>query len=170
MRVNKEKNKELVEKYPFLMPHNRWTDHIPEDYDYSYTELDAMPDGWRKAFGERMCEEIREELVRADYLHGYLIAQIKEKYGTLRWYDFGCTERLLHEIIPKYEKMSARTCIRCEDPATKISTGWISPYCDACADEIGRYERFIPIDEWFCRSEDDVVVERIENEKNPDTL
>ena len=46
MRVNKEKNKELVEKYPFLMPHNRWTDHIPEDYDYSYTELDAMPDGW----------------------------------------------------------------------------------------------------------------------------
>ena len=160
MQVNKEKNKELVEKYPFLMPHNRWTDHIPEDYDYSYTELDAMPDGWRKAFGERMCEEIREELVRADYLHGYRIAQIKEKYGTLRWYDFGCTERLLHEIISKYEKMSARTCIRCGDPATKISTGWISPYCDACADEIGRYERFVPIDEWFCRSEDDVLFSR----------
>lgn len=170
MLVNKEKNKELVERYPFLMPHNRWTDKIPEDYDYSYTELDTMPDGWRKAFGERMCEEIREELESTDDLHRYRITQIKEKYGTLRWYDFGCTERMLHEIIPKYEHLSARTCVRCRRPATKISTGWISPYCNACADEIGQYESFIPIEEWLGRSEDDVASERIKNEKDPDTL
>ena len=35
------------------MPRNRWTGEVPEDYDYSYTELDSMPDGWRKAFGEQ---------------------------------------------------------------------------------------------------------------------
>ena len=100
MQSNQEANRKLIERFPFLMPRNRWTDKVPEDFDYSYTELDSMPDGWRKAFGEQMCEEIREELVRANYLDQYRITQIKEKYGSLRWYDFGCTERMLREIIP----------------------------------------------------------------------
>ncbi len=113
MQSNKESNQKLIERFPFLIPRNRWTGKIPEDYDYSYTELDSMPDGWRKAFGEQMCEDIREELVRAEYLDQYRITQIKEKYGTLCWYDFGCTERMLRDIIPKYERLSARTCIRC---------------------------------------------------------
>lgn len=170
MQRNKEENKRLIERFPFLMPHNRWTDEEPEDFDYSYTELDAMPDGWRKAFGEQMCEEIREELVRVDYLQKYRITQIKEKYGTLRWYDFGCAERMLREIIPKYEHLSARTCIRCGNSATKVSTGWISPYCNACADNIGQYERFIPIEEWLDECEDDVASERITNEKDSNSL
>ena len=116
MRVNKEKNKELVEKYPFLMPHNRWTDHIPEDYDYSYTELDAMPDGWRKAFGERMCEEIREELVRADYLHGYRIAISKRNMelsgGTTSAVQSGCSMRLSPNMrkCPRELVSDAGTC------------------------------------------------------------
>lgn len=109
MQSNKESNQKLIERFPFLMPRNRWTGEVPEDYDYSYTELDSMPDGWRKAFGEQMCEDIHEELVRAEYLDQYRISQIKEKYGTLCWYDFGCTERMLRDIIPKYEHLSART-------------------------------------------------------------
>ena len=136
MQSNKESNQKLIERFPFLIPRNRWTGKVPEDYDYSYTELDSMPDGWRKAFGEQMCEDIREELVCAEYLDQYRITQIKEKYGTLCWYDFGGTERMLRDIIPKYEHLSARTCIRCGNPATKVSIGWISPYCDTCAGKI----------------------------------
>lgn len=170
MQRNKEENKRLIERFPFLMPHNRWTDEIPEDFDYSYTELDAMPDGWRKAFGEQMCEEIREELVRVDYLEKYRIAQIKEKYGFLRWYDFGGTEKMNREIIPKYAHLSERTCIMCGAPATKIATGWISPYCDACATQIGSYERFVPIEELVDESDADVASERIVNEKDPNAL
>lgn len=147
MPESREVNKKLIERYPFLMPRNRWTGEAPEDFDYSYTELDAMPDGWRKAFGEQMCEEIREELVRVGYLEKYRIAQIKEKYGSLRWYDFGATERILREIIPKYTRLSKRTCIMCGAPATKMSTGWISPYCDACAESVGEGERFVPFEE-----------------------
>lgn len=174
METNQAKNKVLIERFPFLMPRNRWTDKIPEDFDYSYTELDAMPDGWRKAFGEQMCEEIRAELVRVNYLDKYRITQIKEKYGSLRWYDLGCTERILHEIIPKYESLSVRTCIQCGKPATKISTGWISPYCDVCAEKIRRYEQFVPIDV-FLGSEQrgsDFPAERIEqkHEENTGTL
>ena len=53
MQSNKESNQKLIERFPFLIPRNRWTGKIPEDYDYSYTELDSMPDGWRKAFGSK---------------------------------------------------------------------------------------------------------------------
>lgn len=140
-------NRKLIERYPFLMPHNRWTDKIPEDFDYSYTELDAMPYGWRKAFGEQLCDEIREELIRVGYLEKYRITQIKEKYGSLRWYDFGCTEKMANEIIPRYTRLSKKICIVCGAPATKKYLGWISPYCDACAAEIDDEEYFVPIEE-----------------------
>lgn len=170
MKINQARNKALIERFPFLMPRNRWTGEVPDDYDYSCTELDSMPDGWRKAFGEQMCEDIREELVRAEYLDQYRITQIKEKYGTLRWYDFGCTERMLRDIIPKYEYLSARTCIRCGNPATKVSTGWISPYCDTCAGEIGHAERFISIGEWLDRNSPEVTSKRSLNEKDTHSL
>ena len=143
--MNKEYNKQLVEKYPFLLPRNRWTGKVPEDYDYSYTELDAMPYGWRKTFGEQMCEEIKQELEENNLLDQYRISQIKEKYGELCWYDFGCTKKILKEIIPKYEKLSTHTCIKCGKPATKVTLGWISPYCDDCCPES---EYTISIDEY----------------------
>ena len=168
--LNQRIKDKLIERFPFLIPRNRWTGKVPEDYDYSYTELDSMPDGWRKAFGEQMCEDIREELVRAEYLDQYRITQIKEKYGTLCWYDFGCTERMLRDIIPKYEHLSARTCIRCGNPATKVSTGWISPYCDTCAGKISHAERFISIEEWLDRSSSEVTSKRSLNEKDTHSL
>ena len=29
-------NKMMIESFPFLMPRNRWTDRIPENFDYTY--------------------------------------------------------------------------------------------------------------------------------------
>lgn len=140
MDLTQQRNKKLIEKFPFLLPRNRWTGEVPENYDYSYTELDAMPKGWRIAFGEQMCQDIKDDLVRTGYLDKYRISQVKEKYGRLCWYDFGCTDKMLHEIIPKYEEFSKRTCIRCGKPAKWVTTGWISPYCDECVPECERKE------------------------------
>ena len=159
----KQKNRELCDKYPFLIPSNVWSgmkiteaqdggywpgspEEIPE-YDYEYTWLDDMPEGWRIAFGEQLCDDLKEERVRAGCLDKYRIIQIKEKYVSLRWYDSGCTEKWYTEILPKYEAMSYRTCIKCGKPATRISTGWICPWCDECAKDIT--DRFVLIDEWF---------------------
>ena len=57
-------NTELVERYPFLALHNSWTGEVIEDYDPERdgTYLDEMPVGWKIAFGEQMCEELRNEL------------------------------------------------------------------------------------------------------------
>lgn len=168
----KRKNRELCERYPFLIPSNRWSgiriteaegggywpgdpDAIPE-YDYEFTELDDMPDGWRIAFGEQLCEELKQDLLATGgekALNEYRIVQIKEKYGYLHWYDAGCTERWFKEILPKYERLSERTCIICGKPAIWISTGWISPWCDDCAKNIN--DRMVPIDEWFSDEDDE---------------
>lgn len=144
MDAKQKKNKALCERYPFLIPRNVWTgkritdgagldsdsDKVPE-YNYEWTLLDNMPEGWRKAFGEQMCEEMREALIDEGRLDDYVITDIKEKYGGLRWYSYEETARTI-KIIHKYEELSHRTCIRCGAPATVVTTGWINPYCDNC--------------------------------------
>ena len=128
----------LVGKYPFLMP-KYWNREemrykIDENYHYTYTELDTMPEGWRKAFGEMMCEEIKQELARCNYLDKYMITQIKEKYGELRWYDNGTpVDCKVPEIIDNYSMLSRNICIICGKPDVPITdNGWISPYCKKC--------------------------------------
>lgn len=61
--------------------------------------------------------------------------QIKEKYGSLRWYSNGSPNGCEYPIINKYEALSKRTCIVCGKSAKYISTGWISPYCEKHAPE-----------------------------------
>lgn len=126
-----KKNYELIKKYPFLLPKNRWDKGLTIDgnygFDFDYTEIDAMPKGWFIAFGMQMVDELNEAL--GDLAYEYMITDIKEKYGTLRWYDNGNTEAGF-QVINKYTNLSEVTCIICGKPATKISAGWISPYCD----------------------------------------
>lgn len=139
----KMNNKKLCKRYPFLIPRNRWTDKLMWDktdkyfMPYSYTELDAMPDGWRRAFGIKMCEEIREELVKYDYLDKYRIVQIKEKFGELRWYDFGIPkDSKIWEIIDKYTELSRYTCMICGRPTEISSDGyWLYTLCDKCKEK-----------------------------------
>lgn len=164
----KKKNRELCERYPFLIPWNRWSGVLiteagnggfypgdPEtkvEYDWEFTELDSMPTGWRKAFGEQMCEEIRQALIEDDELDSWRIVQLKEKYGGMRLYDNGYKRgSRVPGIIDKYSLLSERTCIKCGKPATRITTGWICPYCDECCPD----GRSVPIDEWFKEDETD---------------
>lgn len=149
-----KENKRLCDEYPFLIPSNRFSgkrincnekgywpgspEEQPPEWNYEYTELDDMPEGWRKAFGEQMCIEIKQALLEEGgekLLDAYRIVQIKEKYGYLRWYDNFTTDKI-QNIINKYEVISSKTCIKCGKPATKLSCGWICPWCDECASEL----------------------------------
>jgi hypothetical protein len=160
MNRTRRENQKLCERYPFLIPWNRFSgmliteardggfwpgspEKIPH-YKMDYTELDAMPTGWRKAFGIQMCEDLRDALVEDGDLYRYRIVQLKEKYGSLNMSDNGWKSgSRVPEIIDRYEKLSERTCICCGRPATRITTGWISPLCDDC----NSGEKSVPIDE-----------------------
>lgn len=113
-----------IEKYPLQIIH----------FPTYYTELDSMDKGWREAFGMNFCKDLRKALIRTGgykLLFGFRILQIKEKYGILEVYCIGYNDEI-NKVISKYSKLSEKTCIRCGKPATWISKGWISPYCDDC--------------------------------------
>ena len=119
-------------RYNFRYKLLKWIDEKILDNIFilpTYTELDAMEPGWRKAFGIQMCKDLRKQLWKEGNLFKYRITQIKEKWGELCWYDEEASKEV-YKIIEKYENLSRNTCIVCGKPATKISAGWISPFCD----------------------------------------
>lgn len=144
------KNKFLYRVYNIV----KWIDKKILDricFIPTYTELDAMPDGWRKAFGLQMCEDIKQALLEAGgrkLLKSYRITQIKEKFGLLCWYDNGSVEKVYKEIIPTYENLSQQTCINCGKPAEYISKGWISPYCKSCVKDETKYVKMTEENAW----------------------
>lgn len=134
-----EMNKEVINAFPWLQIHNAFSGEAVEDY--RFTMLDEIPKGWRAAFAVPMCHEIQNEWNRIKRLHGeeFFILQWKEKYGTFRIY-FSYYTKKLDEIEEKYNNISENVCIECGKPATCITTGWISPYCDDCAPRGERLE------------------------------
>lgn len=163
-------NKKLVKEFPFLLPKNRYNNHVPHDYDYTYTELDAMPDEWRKVFGIEMCERIKKCLIKADYLNKYRISQIKEKYGTLCWYDMGVPVSISEEyynIINYYEDKSMLVCLDCGKPTKYVTNGWIEYICDDCLTNILEKQ---PKTKFFELTWTDVPIRTLhENEKTKQT-
>ena len=134
----KQKNKELLEKYPWLYPVSEYTGKPLENYDYSFTWMDDIPLGWNIAFGKQMVEELGALLEKYNYQDEYNICQIKEKFGGLRWYDNGFPTEGYEEYkewLDKYEELSFKTCIDCGKPAKYFTRGWITPICEDCAKE-----------------------------------
>lgn len=135
-------NQELIERYPFLQTED-WEGNPIDDYTY----LNYMPYGWRKAFGIQLCEELKNELEKYDYVDKFKIVQVREKFGQLRVYHngvpYGCN---VDSIIDKYTDISETTCILCGNKATLLSKGWISPLCDCIKNkEWYREEEYAPI-------------------------
>jgi hypothetical protein len=55
--------------------------------------------------------------------------QVKEKFGTLRFY-FGGGDAYIDGIVSMAESMSGRTCEQCGAPGTSTSGGWIRVLCE----------------------------------------
>lgn len=59
------------------------------------------------------------------------VAQIKEKFGGLRFYSDSLTSEM-HEAVREAEAESFRTCEDCGAPGEHRGGGWIRTLCDAC--------------------------------------
>ena len=129
-----EYNKKLIDKYPWLIPRYVWSGEIVEDYDYTWHELNGMGEGWWKAFGEMLCEEIQIELERCECVNEFRIMQCKEKFAELRIYTGGLPiDCKVGEIIDKYSVLSEHICYMCGKPDVPVTnTGWWLPLCKEC--------------------------------------
>ena len=150
-----EENKTLCDKYPWLIPRNRFTGEISKTFDYRYTELDNMEPGWRKAFGEQFCEDMQNAInnLSDDARNKFRILDIKEKYAMLRVY-VNMSDVGIDGVIRKYAKMSKYICGKCGKSATKITTSWFYPFCDKCLKESGMVN-YIDIKEFYKEMETD---------------
>ena len=149
-----KKNYELCMKYPILIPRDRWTGETWDDFMYETTELDNIPRGWNIAFGEQWAAEVQEAVNKLpeNERDEVIIMDLKEKWGFFDQY-FSHYNDELDKVIAKYGELSQHTCILCGTPATKISRGWVSPYCDVCAENIPY--QMIDINKWFMEDEKD---------------
>jgi hypothetical protein len=132
-KQTKLKNKKLCKKYPFIVPRNVWSGKIPDDYDYSFTEYDAIMRGWRIGFGKFWLEDLRQACIETNYLDKLYFAQIKEKYGELNTYP-NAAPRKVYDVIHKYEAISESVCCVCGSPRAGIVDcyGWFQSMCKDC--------------------------------------
>ena len=77
----------------------------------------------------------------------FRIQQMKEKFGTLRFYYSGGNDRI-HALVNLTENLSASVCEVCGTLGTlckKSGGSWVKTLCEDCANRMG-YEAF-PEDE-----------------------
>lgn len=113
-----------------------------------YNELNIMPKGWCKAFGLELIEDVNNLLLASsdkDPYKNYMIEDIKEKYGTLRYYDGGVPYDVFDEesnLIMVYEFLSGNVCIECgKTKGVRLTSGWVSPYCEEHFGNAEDYEK-----------------------------
>ena len=129
----------LVERYPYLLPRNVFTDKLPDDYAYDRILHTEIPKGWNRLFLQ-MCEDIRQPLIDDDYLDKFRFTQVKEKYNRLECYNRGASEEV-NTILEKYMVLSRYVCTKCGRRARYETQGYIASYCKPCRESLPVVEK-----------------------------
>jgi len=107
-------------------------------------------DGWYDLI-DTLCDDIQNEVDNDVRQQGYKIErgdlkpedaipeedmqvvaiQVKEKFGGLRFYTSGASERV-DGMISMAESMSYKICETCGSPGRPNKDGWIATLCDPC--------------------------------------
>lgn len=123
-----EQDRYLIERYPWLCPCLDDNGEIPNDDNG--TLLDALPSGWRDLILD-LCAELRVLLDKYDLVDKYRVAEAKEKWFMLRWYDYltdgSEMPQDIVDLVMEYEEQSQYVCMLCGDD--KSST---EPCCTSC--------------------------------------
>jgi hypothetical protein len=100
----------------------------------------ACGEGWIP-----LIDECAEELCEVDPQEEIKFVQIKEKFGSLRfyiWVDMKDAKELYtkaREIIQKYEMEASTTCEQCNKPSNlQTINGYMYNVCDSCFIELLR--------------------------------
>lgn len=144
---------EAVRQIPIDMERMVNALHVPDDAGEHEAALRALleriPDGWGRwircgAGWYPILARLEERLRTID--PDYRVHQIKEKFGTLRFYWTRQNYDAGREAVADAETESARTCEVCGNPGClRTRRGWLRTLCDDCA-RSGGYE-ILPEDE-----------------------
>jgi hypothetical protein len=130
--MNDDLDKQLCESYPKLFKHVKGTDHSDGWFnlvDAACRRIQHHVDWKRKT--EPFAGMSDEEF---DEIHQPVVAQVKEKFGGLRFYVDSCDD-YTRGVVDMAESMSYRTCEYCGSTGHKTGTGWIKTLCESCDKE-----------------------------------
>jgi hypothetical protein len=123
--VTPEKELELIGIFPEL---------FENPYQEGCSFYFECGDGWFALLKECI-EKIKKETEGKNYKEIFA-TQVKEKYGSLRFY-LNCGTDAIYSIIEEAEKKSEKTCERCGDAGeNKRVNGWYATLCNKCCDKV----------------------------------
>ena len=155
--MRKDLAKKLEDQFPFMKRN-------PENEHNLYDKFGiCAAAGWFDIIWN-LCSEVTEVYEKAGKEIDFVPAQIKEKFGTLRfYYDVGGVTKPFHafdilgagtirfddestelyreirDIVRKWEKKSAETCEECGKPGVlRKDLRWVLTLCDECYEKQGR--------------------------------
>ena len=130
--MSPEKTKILQEKYPKIFGEK---DNKEEPYGLYGLECG---DGWFDLI-DSLCKHIQHHVdwkiknLPEEEREGFQVVatQIKEKFGSLRYYYDGGDD-YIHGLVSMAEGMSSKICETCGEKATVRTNGWIKNICNSC--------------------------------------
>jgi len=122
-----ELDKQLSETYPKIFV-NRDKDMTESCMYWGM----SVGDGWYDLI-DTLCRNIQNYIdhnsTETNPIPQLVAEQVKEKFGTLRFYTSG-GDRLIDGMIWFAESMSGRICETCGKPGSLRQSGWIVTLCD----------------------------------------
>lgn len=128
--MNKNLDKQLIEKYPKIF-RDRYADLKETAMCWGF-ECD---DGWNWLI-DSLCESV-QSYIDSNNVSQFVATQVKEKFGTLRFYGDGGDE-LIDGMTWLAEHQSETICEKCgESGRLQVSggnpNGWMKTLCKYCA-------------------------------------
>ena len=107
---------------------------LPEEFPLTFRNayVDYVDEGWLQIMREG-CALI-EAILKEDPTIPFQIMDIKEKFGTLRFYYIGGNEQI-DEIADRMMELTSSACQRCGKPGTLYTRGWMYV---ACPDHVNK--------------------------------
>lgn len=135
--MRKELDQALCEKYPEIFKDR----NAPMNHTAMCWGFDC-DDGWRDVI-DTLCGRIDayvKEKQKVSPKFSVVATQVKEKFGTLRFYIYGGDDAI-YDMIDAAEHQSGRTCEVCGDPGELHGPSWLKTLCEKHGKEMG-YEKF----------------------------
>jgi len=132
--MSPELDKQLCEKYPLIFAQRNGS---PQKTAMCWGF--ECGNGWHDLI-DLLCANIQNHIKYGRDVPTFIAMQVKEKFGTLRFYGDGGDE-YISGLIRMAESMSGRICELCGNKGKVIEdNGWITTRCNTCyrVEEVGK--------------------------------
>lgn len=135
--MNNENTEKLFNRFKFFYPQRPVTESLMgfgfECGDGWFDLIWDLSEKIEKQLKKREKEETISRQAKDKLLDkiDFQVVQVKEKFGTLRFYTQGGSKEI-DDLINEAEEKSATTCEQCGKPGKSRNHGWIRVLCDEC--------------------------------------